>query len=424
MIWLKGLIFSVLLTVLLGTTQTLAQSTYSTYSIIGIGDYVDPAVPAAMGMGGLGISNASYWYLNNTNPALLYYNRIALFSAGVLSETKKINQQGFEPYNAGSGNLSHIAMAYPLKRDKWSFSLGLQPYSAVNYAFTYDGLPPISPNKSLILNEGSGGFTSLNLSVGGLVLKGLSVGLKVSYLFSGYEKKTSSVTNANMPSYVARYLERQSVSDFIFGAGLAYQYKLGEYKLGLGLIYDLKADVNGTKFIRIEQRTLSNTLIYSDTIEDNTKNTISLPPNIGAGVSFGKPQKWMVGFDYKTQDWSGLGEGTIVTPDKFTRGNKYVLGGEYIANVLDVKNYLKRITFRVGLTYEEKPYWLSDTQIKEIGINFGWTLPVSRFSSLDFGFMIGNRGTTDKNLVREDFFKVHFGATFNDNRWFIRPKFN
>ena len=100
------------------------------------------------------------------------------------------------------------------------------------------------------------------------------------------------------------------------------------------------------------------------------------------------------------------------------------MGGEYTPNFLDVKSYLKRVTFRAGFTYEEKPYWLADTQIKEFGINFGWTLPVSSFSGLDFGLMIGNRGTTDNNLVREDFFKVYFGATFNDNRWFIRPKFN
>ena len=91
---------------------------------------------------------------------------------------------------------------------------------------------------------------------------------------------------------------------------------------------------------------------------------------------------------------------------------------------MDVRSYLKRITFRAGVSFEEKPYVLQDTQINEFGINFGWSLPVSRFSNLDFGLMVGNRGTTNNNLVREDFFKVYFGATFNDNRWFIRPKFN
>ena len=422
----KGLIFKSLFIVLLSHGYLMAQSTYSTYSIIGVGDYVDSAVPAAMGMGGLGISNASYWYLNNTNPALLYYNRIALFSAGILAETKNINQNNFEPTTAGSGNLNHMAMAFPIRRNKWSFSIALQPYSSVNYAFTYDGLPPgtNSPDNSIVLNKGSGGITAFNFAVGGLIYKGLSVGLKASFLFSGYEKEFSSVTDAGNPSYIALFLQRQSVNDITLGAGLAYKYKIGEYQLGLGLIYDFKADVKGQEFRRVEQRTLNNIIIFSDTIANNTNNTLSLPATLGAGISIGKPQKWTIGFDYKTQDWTSLDVDLSGSPQKFTRGNKYVLGGEYIPNALDVKSYFKRITFRAGVTYEKKPYWLADTQIKEFGINFGWTLPVARFSGLDFGIMIGSRGTTDNNLVKEDFFKVYFGATFNDNSWFRRPKFN
>jgi hypothetical protein len=423
---IKRLVFRGLLLVVFSQGYLLAQSTYSTYSILGVGDYIDPAVPAAMGMGGLGISNASYWYLNNTNPALLYYNRVALFSAGILAESKTITQQGFEPVTAGSGNLNHLAMAFPLSRNKWSFSLGIQPYSSVNYAFIYDGFTTSSnsADNSLILNEGSGGITSLNFAAGGLIFKGLSVGVKASYLFSGYEKEFSSVANAAFPSYIALYLQRQSVNDFTLGFGMAYKRKIGDNQLGLGLIYDLKTAANGTEFVRIEQRNLSNVIIFSDTLANNVDNVLNLPANLGLGISYGRPNNWMVGFDFKTQDWTNLDVPASASPQKFTKSRKYVLGGEYTPNFLDVKSYLKRVTFRAGFTYEEKPYWLADTQIKEFGINFGWSLPVSSFSGLDFGIMIGNRGTTDNNLVREDFFKVYFGATFNDNRWFIRPKFN
>ena len=423
---IKRLIFRGLLIILLSQGHLQAQSTYSTYSLLGVGDYIDPAVSAAMGMGGLGISNGSYWYLNNTNPALLYYNRVALFSAGILAETKNISQQGFEPSTSGSGNLSHIAMAFPLIREKMSFSIALQPYTSVNYAFFYEDLVAggNSPNNAIVLNEGSGGITSLNLNVGGVVYKGLSFGIKASYLFSGYEKEFSSFTDAAHPTYIALYLQRQSVNDFAFGFGMAYKHKIGEYQLGLGVIYDLETAANGKEFVRIEQRNLSNTVIFSDTIANNIDNVLNLPANIGVGISFGKPQVWMVGFDFKTQDWSNLEVPASASPQKFTQGRKYVLGGEVVPDAFDVKNYFKRITFRAGLTYEEKPYWLADTQIKEFGINFGWTLPVARFSGLDFGIMIGSRGTTDNNLVKEDFFKVYFGATFNDNRWFIRPKFN
>ena len=307
-----------------------------------------------------------------------------------------------------------------------SFSLVLQPYTSVNYAFYYDGFAntPNAPDNATILNQGSGGITALNLSVGGLVYKGLSFGVKLSYLFSGYTKEFSSATDATPPSYIAVYLQRQSVSELTLGLGLAYKHKFGDYQLGVGLIYDLKSAANGKEFIRVEQRSLGNLVIYSDTIADNRSNILNLPATIGAGISIGIPQKWMVGFDFKSQNWSNLEVPPSASPQKFTQDMKYVLGVEFTPDVLDVKNYLKRVTFRAGLTFEEKPYWLADTQIKEFGINFGWTLPIARFSSLDFGIMVGRRGTTDNNLVQEDFFRFYFGATFNDNRWFIRPKFN
>ena len=415
------------LAMVISQPQLKAQSAYSTYSILGLGDYVDSAVPAAMGMGGLGVSNGSYWYLNNVNPALLYYNRMALFSAGILAETKNINQDGFEPYQAGSGNLNHLAVAYPLLRDKWSFSLSLQPYTSVNYSFFYNvDLDDLLEEEAIILNDGSGGLTSLNFSAGGLVFKKLSIGVKASYLFSSYEKEYSSITSGDLPAYIASFSLRQSVSDFVFGGGIAYQHKLGNYQLGLGATYDFEKNVNGKVFTRLEQKTLTNQVIFSDTIQNNVDNRLSLPSTLGLGISFGKPEYWLIGFDYKTQDWTGLSNqgDPSARSESFAKGSKFILGGEIIADPFDVRSYLKRITFRAGISYEEKPYILSNTKITEFGINFGWTLPVSRFSSLDFGLMIGNRGTTEQNLVREDFFRVYFGATFNDNRWFIRPKFN
>jgi len=427
MIKARRCLFFVVIILFVVQGSAKAQSTYSTYSILGVGDYVDPAVPAAQGMGGLGISNASYFYLNNVNPALLYYNGMATFSAGVLTETKTINQTGYEPYSAGSGNLNHLGVAYPIKRDKWSFSLNLQPYTSVNYSFYYyaAGDDPNNEGESIILNEGDGGITSLNFAIGGKIFKGLSVGARASYLFSSYEKEFTSITDATSPSYFAVYYLRQSVNDFTFGAGLAYQQKFGEYQLGLGAIYDLQTDINSREFVTVEQRTVTNSVTFSDTLSNDLQSKLSLPYTLGFGISFGKPQNWLVGFDYKAQDWSVLDTNDpSASSDAFTIGKKYVLGAEFVADPMDIRSYFKRITFRAGLTYEEKPYILQNTQIKEFGINFGWTLPVSRFSSLDFGLMVGNRGTTDNNLVREDFFRVYFGATFNDNRWFIRPKFN
>ena len=227
-----------------------------------------------------------------------------------------------------------------------------------------------------------------------------------------------------MPTYLAVYSERQSVNDFKIGAGLAYEIKVGENKLGLGLIYDLEANVKGNYFLRLEQQNLNGAAIFADTLANNDRRYYTLPSSLGAGISYGKANKWLVGFDYKTQDWNVFDGSQSSIPENFAKSSKYVLGTEFTPDVTSLTNYAKRVTYRFGISYYETPYVVNGTQINDFGINFGWSLPVARFSTLDFGFQVGNRGTLDNNLIREDYFRVFFGATFNDNRWFVRPKFN
>jgi len=61
--------------------------------------------------------------------------------------------------------------------------------------------------------------------------------------------------------------------------------------------------------------------------------------------------------------------------------------------------------------------------LKDFGINFGLSLPVARYSSLDLGVKLGKRGDINTNTVVENYFKIYFGVTFND-QWFIKRKFD
>ena len=421
------LVFVGLVALSFASGNAFSQATHSPYSIIGVGDILDPGVPAVQGMGGLGVSNGSYWYLNNTNPALLHYNAVAVFSAGIVGATKRISQNGFEPYNVGSGQLHHVAMAFPLISRKLSFSLALQPYSKVGYNFTYNAPIQDSGLSSTTLNRGEGGFNELKLSVGGLMFSNLSFGLRASYIFSSIRKQFTTFIDGypiGVTHYLAVYSERQSVSDFRLGAGLAYNIKIGESKLNLGATYDLEASVNGNYFLRLEQQTLTGSAIFADTLANNDPRTYTLPSSLGLGISYGKEGKWIVGIDYHTQDWNVFDGSVSSVPEEFGKSNKYILGLEFTPDINSISNYAKRVTYRFGATFEETPYVVNGTQINDFGINFGWSLPVARFSSLDFGFKVGNRGTLTNDLIQENYFRVFFGATFNDNRWFIRPKFN
>ena len=414
------------LVMILMSKSSFSQVTHSPYSSIGIGDILDPTTASKFGMAGLGISNGTHYSLNMNNPALLHYNRVALFSAAVLGETKTINQSGFEPYAAGSGQLNHMAMAFPLISGKLSTSLVLNPYSAVNYNVSYsapvDGHPT---DTAFITAKGDGGIDQLSLSFGGEVVKGLSFGVKASYLFSSIRKEGKSFIPILLTNnYVATINERVSFQDFMFGVGVAYKLSLNETSsLNFGATYDFAADIDSKLFARFDQELLTGATVFADTIADNTPITVTIPSKLALGLSYNHKNKFLIGVDYSTQDWTESKE--IVTKETiYTKREKYVFGIELTPDGSSMKNYFKRMTYRAGASFTNTPYIFGDTQISDFGINFGLSLPVVRGSSLDFGFQLGSRGTLVDNLIKENYFKVYFGVSFNDNRWFLQPKFN
>ena len=71
---------------------------------------------------------------------------------------------------------------------------------------------------------------------------------------------------------------------------------------------------------------------------------------------------------------------------------------------------------------EEYPFLANNKSVKDLGLNFGLSLPAGR-SSLDLGFRYGKRGNRNDNLIEENYFRIFFGVTFND-QWFIKRKFD
>src|SRR5882757_3368682 len=91
-----------------------AQVAPSPVSTFGFGELVNPGMVQHQGMGGIGISNPNSYYLNNQNPALLVFNYVTVFQAGLQIEKRTIND-GTTSANTGSGNLNYLAIAFPIK---------------------------------------------------------------------------------------------------------------------------------------------------------------------------------------------------------------------------------------------------------------------------------------------------------------------
>lgn len=406
------------------TVSAWGQAAKSPFTSRGLGDIYDMSLVHNQGMGGLGISNGSYWHLNNINPALLPYNSLTIFSAGFIGERRTIENSTTSETNSG-GNLNFLAMAFPVKPGIWTTSLGLMPYSNVDYKFSYTGVVPGTDTEVLFTEEGSGGFNQFYWSNGVAINKRFFVGVKATYLFSSIETKFSDILmDENLAAYSAVNKELFSASDFLFSAGLAFNQDSifnNKIKLKVGLTYDFNADVKTKRAQSFGLEQVNRPVLNAK--NDTIRGSITIPQAIGAGISFSNGFKWMAGVDVKVQQWSDYKDFSGDNSDDLQNSLKVTLGGEFTPDYGSVTSYLKRVTYRVGFGYEETPYTINGNQIKDFGINFGWSLPVGRFSSLDMAFKYGQRGDVQDNLLSEDYFKVYLGFNFND-QWFIKRKYD
>ncbi len=409
--------------------EVFSQAANSPFTSRGIGDLFDPALAHNQGMGGLGISNGSYWYLNNLNPALLPYNTITAFSAGLIGENRSISNSNSSE-SSGGGNINYLATAFPIKPGRWTTSVGISPYSNVDYSFTTRSFVSGTTTQVDVTEEGRGGFTQLYWSNGYAINKNFSIGVKGTYLFSSIEtdfRNELVATDSTLIgiSYTPTVEERVAVSDFILSGGIAFKKDSifgSKIKLGLGLTYDFRSDINAERF-KVFQNQTNGQSISEDTLFNDTRGSVFIPQAIGAGISFSNGLKWTAGFDIKYQKWSDF-KNFDGDSEGLDDGLKLTLGGEYTPDPFSVNRYLKRVTYRLGLNYEETPYVINGNQVTDLGINFGWSLPVRRFSSLDMAFKFGRRGDVDDVGIEENYFRVYFGITFKDPQWFVRSKFD
>ena len=78
-----------------------------------------------------------------------------------------------------------------------------------------------------------------------------------------------------------------------------------------------------------------------------------------------------------------------------------------------------------GIRTKKTGLKINGESINEFGISFGVGLPVGNnfLSNANLGFEFGNRGTTNKNLIKENFINFQLSLSLND-RWFQKRKFD
>ena len=405
--------------------ELFSQTTSPFTSVTGIGELNDLGFSNNIGMGGVGISNGSYWHLNNQNPAALTSNVFTTFEMGLASDLREVTNNKITDLN-GSANLNYIGFGIPiLKTGKWVSSFGFNPFSSVNYILYNE---EIVENTSVVARyryEGEGGLTQAYWANGFKISKNLSLGIKGSYIFGNIKNETS-ITLSNEDQFYTTHYESLVYNDYNLSSGIFYKKEILENKfLKLGFTYDLKSSLNADRFSRLERRIPDVTSIVPlDTLINHEIQLFNIPRSYGLGISYEKLDKFSIGLEIKFQSWD-KNSGFKDNSDNVLYNNfmKLSAGIEFIPDAENVDKYLKRSTYRFGIFFKKSPYLINNNQINNLGVNFGFSLPVGSLSRINIAMESGIRGNIDKTYVRERYFKFVLGSSIN-NIWFIKRKFD
>ena len=67
---------------------------------------------------------------------------------------------------------------------------------------------------------------------------------------------------------------------------------------------------------------------------------------------------------------------------------------------------------------------LRNNQLTEKSLTFGVGLPVKRTNTYyNLSVEVGDKGTTEENLIKEQFIRLAFGVTFK-GIWFVKRKYD
>jgi hypothetical protein len=352
---------------------------------------------------------------------------VVVFETALTIEQKQLSTEDLTQKNF-TGGLGYLVFGFPVIRETWTMSFGLMPYSIVNYESRDLGFVPGTDTGMTTTYDGDGGVTQAYFATGLQLAKGLSVGLRAAYLFGSIKHETEYFVGNT--AYLTADVSRNTFSDVTFGLGAAYslELKTDENYLNFGITYDMGGDQGVTRLERLERRSLSGdpqSPIDEPPylVTDDVKGSVGFPSEIGLGIGFEKKLKWNVAADFTTGKWSEY-SGFDGETEGLNNRTEIAVGGSFIPDAFSVGSYLSRVTYMLGFNYQKTPYLVNEHEIDDFGINFGVTLPLRTISRLSLAFKVGERGTTENNLIKERYFRAYLGLTVNDNKWFIRRKFD
>jgi len=398
---------------------------YSPYSRFGIGDLsiVSNIKSFSMGRTQYALRDPTCIYVGNPASYAAFDTLSFVFEGGITGQALTMTTRDLSEQSRGL-NVSHLLFGFPVTR-WWKSSLGLLPVSSVGYNIR-DHIADEYLGRIRYLHSGEGGINQAYFGHAIRLGKHVSAGVNAAYFFGNIEN-SQTVTFPDSSYYIGTRTETSiNPGDLYLTYGLQYETRISpDVRLVTGFVFSNAQDVHSKKtyLARSFLGTYNNVEQFVDTVilESDTKGSLRLPVNAGFGLSFENPGKWLLASDFQWQKWEDFkmfGAG-----DTLENSLRFSLGGNFIPDKNNLSSYWKRINYRLGLRYSKSNLNLRGNQLNEFGISFGLGLPIKKSkTAVNLGIEIGSRGTTDNDLIRENFINFSFAVSVFE-QWFIKPKY-
>ena len=395
------------------------NNTNSPYTRYGYGQLADQGSGNSKAMGGIAYGLRDRYQTNFVNPAS--YTAIDsltfIFDGGISLQNTNFSD-GKLKMNAKNSSFDYITMQFRL--GKWAaMSLGLLPYSNVGYSLgEYREDPEVETSSSTVTYSGEGGLHQLYLGAGFKILKNLSVGANISYLWGDVTRTIAEQFPSNSAIMPLTTVSNVAIKSYKLDFGAQYTQRFGKkHEMTVGAVFTPGHNLSNDTYFQ-DQLGNSNTG-SSITVRDTTV-TCGTPMTLGAGVTYTYDDRLTVGADFMFQNWSSV---TYMNEDDaFCNRTKISVGAEYLPNPLG-RSYFAHVKYRLGAYYSQPYYKIrGECAANEYGVTAGFGLPIPRTRSvLSLSAQYVRTEGRNAAFVNENTLRICIGVTFNE-RWFFKRR--
>lgn len=408
--------FNILILFIALTCSIYAQSS-SPYTRYGVGDLKYSFSTRQQGMGQLGVSLLDKAHISTTNPASWSdFNRTRI-EFGLTYNGVSISDNKSSYYTAET-DFEGFTFGFPVSTEYGiGIAMGLIPYSRISY----QSIQNFQSSDTLVSDysisyEGKGGLSKLFIGSSYRLPFEFSLGASLDYYF-GNLNYYSKLTFKNDNNYTADY--NLSYRPTGFGATFGLISSNLNKIINTEFLSDLRVGGSVNLVSKLDTDTILTTTssILLDTIAQSRTN-MELPLRINLGISFILGKNYLVTFDYSSQNFSEFKIADRKS-ENLRNSFKFSTGFEFIPTQQLGMSFWERVNWRLGLSYEQTPYYFKNTGIDQYSIYAGTTFPLGIDNSIDLAVQYSLRGTSENNLFKENFIKLNLGISFGE-LWFIR----